>query len=424
MRWSSPVPCLCLWMATMAGSSSIVCAQPAPLAREAFVSQVLQTGLGARAIDAQVAVAAAARAAAGQWLNPTLSWERSAAISGQRSDETQDEFALRVPVVLSGRLGLERESAAASAVSAELHAEWARAALGRDARLAFDAVLAARARAAILAEATAAIEALGQVVAARERAGQSAGYERLRMELEAALVADLHAAAVLEQSRAESVAGEMLGAPDGVLPALQGDLSPEAPAALPSGPPAVERPDVQALSREVVAAETAARAARRRGVPDPVITAGAQWLDVAEPGRGAAYVVGVEVPLPFFDSGAPAAEVESARGRAAEAARLARVRQAEQTRALARDTLDSKRARLASHRTTVLARAERLLELALGGWKAGATEILTLLDAQRAARDARLSALELALDARNAETELVFTLGPPGARNSQTGTAK
>ena len=332
-----------------------------------------------------------------------------------------------MPLVLSGRLGLEREASAASAESAEFHAAWARAALGRDARLAFDAVLAARARAAVLEEAAAAVDALGQVVAAREKAGESTGYERLRMELEAALVADLHTAAVLERTNAESVAGAMLGSPDGVLPALAGDDWAEIPQTLPSGPPIAERADVKALAKEVQAAEAAARANHRRGVPDPVLTAGAQLLDAADSGRGAAYVVGVEVPLPFFDSGAAAAEVDRARGQAAEAERLEAVRQAERTQALARDTLEAKRARVVTHRTTVLARAERLRELALGAWKAGGADTLTLLDAQRAARDARLAALDLALDARNAETDLVYTLGalgPLGARTSPTGTEK
>ncbi len=412
MRWLSPVRRACVWLATIVGSFTVASAQPVPLTREAFVAQVLRTGLAARALDAQVAVAGAAREAAGQWLNPTLAWERSAAVTGRRADESQDEFALRVPLVLSGRLGLEREAAAASAESAGLHGDWAREALGRDARLAFDAVLAARARAAVLEEAAAAVEALGQVVAAREKAGESAGYERLRMELEAALVADLHTAAVLERTRAESAAGAMLGSPDGVLPALAGDDWAETPQTLPSGPPIAERCGREGALQSGSGRRDRPRGRpRRRGVPDPVVTAGAQLLDAADSGRGAAYVVGVEVPLPFFDSGEPAAEVERARARAAEAARLETVRQAERMQALARDTLDAKRARLATHRTTVLARAERLRELALGAWKAGGADTLTLLDAQRAARDARLAALDLALDARNAETDLVYTLG-------------
>ena len=276
----------------------------------------------------------------------------------------------------------------------------------------------------MLDEAATAIDALGQIVAAREKAGESAGYERLRMELEAALVADLHSAAVLERTRAESAAGALFGATGAALPPFAGDLLADAPGAVPSGPPITERPDVQALALEARAEARAAEAARRRGVPDPVVTAGAQLLDVAESGRGAAYVIGIEVPLPFFDSGERAAEVAATRSRAAEAERLDRIRQAEHLQALARVGLELKRARLAAHREAVLSKALHLRELAVAAWRAGGAEILTLVDAQRAARDARLAALELALDAQNAETEFVFLLGPLGPLTSPMGTEK
>ena len=302
MRWLSPCFSFFVSFSTIAGSSASSHAQPVPLTRDAFVERVLLAGLGTRTIEAQVAVARAEGAAAGQWQNPAIAWERSAAVSG-RADTTQDELTLRLPWVLSGRLGLEREAADSHAESAELRAHWTRASLRRDALLAFDSVLAARARVAMLDDAAKAIDALGQIVAAREKAGESAGYERLRMEFEAALVADLHSAAVIERTRAESTAGALVGPTGAALPSLAGDLLSDAPGGVPSGPPVTERPDLRALALEARAEASAAEAARRRGVPDPVITAGVQLLDVSAPERGAAYVIGVEVPLPFFHSG-------------------------------------------------------------------------------------------------------------------------
>lgn len=412
MRWLSPCLSVCLAItAIVGGATSFARAQPGPLTREAFAEQVLQRGLGARAIEAQTQVAAAERDAAGRWQNPSLAWERSAAVSGRRADETQDDLTLRLPMVLSGRLGLEREAAASSAASAELRGRWACAVLRHDARLAFDAVVAARARVAVLEEAAVEVEALTRTVAAREKAGESAGYERLRLEFEAALVADQRSAAILEQRRAESTAGGLLGASDAALPPFAGDLLADPAPALDAGAPATERPDVQALARTAEAAARSAEAARRRAVPEPVLTAGAQVLDVAESGRGAGYVIGLEVALPLFDSGARDAEVASAQARAAEAERLAQLHRAETLQAHARAAIQAKRARLATHREAVLGRAERLRELALTAWRAGGAEILTLVDAQRAAREAHLAALDLALDTRNAETDALLLMG-------------
>ena len=133
MKWLSPCFWFCVSLSTVAGSASIGRAEPAPLTREAFAEQVLLTGLGTKSIEARVAVARAEGAAAGQWQNPAFAWERSAAVSGRRADETQDDLTLRLPWVISGRLGLEREAAASNAESVELRGRWARDMLRRDA---------------------------------------------------------------------------------------------------------------------------------------------------------------------------------------------------------------------------------------------------------------------------------------------------
>ncbi len=397
---------------TLAAPETVAAAAPEPLSRDAFAERVLQTGHAATSIDAQAQIARAERAAAGRWQNPALAWERGAAVSGRRANETQDELTLRLPVVISGRLALEVEAAASAAESAELQARWARAVLRHDARKAFDAVVAARARVAVLADAAEAVETLGKVVAARAQAGEAAGYEGLRLEFEAALVADLHEAARLELSRAEATAGALLGSANTNLPPFAGDLLEQTlDQPTPGRAPALERPDVQALAKSAEAARLAAKAAGRRQVPDPVLTAGMQLLDVAESDRGAGYVVGLEVSLPLFDTGARDAEVAHAQARAADAARQELSGRAESMRAQVRAALDAKRARLAAHRDAVFLRAERLRALAQVAWRAGEAELLTLVDAHRAARDAHLAALDLALDVRNTETEDLLLTG-------------
>jgi cobalt-zinc-cadmium efflux system outer membrane protein len=66
---------------------------------------------------------------------------------------------------------------------------------------------------------------------------------------------------------------------------------------------------------------------------------------------------------------------------------------------------------VAAHQRDVVQRAERLVGLAAKAWRAGGAELLTLIDAQRAAREAHLAALALAVEARRAETDLLFLTG-------------
>ncbi len=407
----APLRALCVSMATIAGSFSGAVAGPAPMTREAFVERVLRTSPAVASIDARVALGRAGSDAAGRWSNPEVGWQRSAAVSGRRADESEDELTLRLPLVLSGRLGLEREAARASAEAEASRGRGRRVALAREARLAFDAVWASRARVAVLDDASTAVQEARRIVLQRALAGESTGYEGQRMEFEAALLEDLRVAAVAEQARAESRATAMLGANDTDGAAFETDPTGAPDPALPPEPPIAASPEVEALEHDRLAAEAEATAAGRRGVPEPTLTAGAQWLDAGEAGQGAAYVVGVSVPLPVFDAGRESAAVASARAHAARTERAERVRLVETERSRLRAELQARRARRATHQEAVLARAERLRELAIAAWKAGGIELPALLDAHRAFREARLSSLELTLDARNTETELLFILG-------------
>jgi cobalt-zinc-cadmium efflux system outer membrane protein len=400
-------------LATTASSSARAqAAQAAPveLSREAFVARVLADGPAARALGDRVAVARADARAAGLAPNPSLAWERGAALSGARADETEDAVTLRFPLVVSGRLGLTADAAAAEVASVDLRARWNQAELRRSARWAFDAVLAARARLKVLDEAVSDITELARLVTLRERAGESAGYERSRIELEAALVADERVAAAVENEQAVVVAASLLGVPADALPPLVGELDAEATEPPLSGTGG-ERSDVQALSSAAAAADLSASAAARRAMPDPTLTLGAQVLDVAEKGRGAGYIIGVEVPLPILDAGGRDAEAARARAQALRAERLTLGASATREQAAARKVYEARRERLVAFRQNVLPRALGLSALASSSWRAGHGDLWVILDAQRAAREARLRSLALALEARNAEADLSLVLG-------------
>ncbi|MFZ4736426.1 MAG: TolC family protein [Bradymonadia bacterium] len=393
-------------------ASSFASAQTAPveMSREAYVARVVAEGPAARALDDRVRVARTEARAAGLSPNPSLAWERGAAVSGARADETDDAVTLRLPLVVSGRLGLAQDAAAAEAAAVELQVRWGRAELRRSARWAFDAVLAARARVSVLDEAVSEVDALSRLASLRERAGESAGYESLRIELEAALVADERAAATADAEHAAVAAASLLGVSAEALPPLVGDLLTETtdpPPPLEGG----ERADVKALSSAAAAAELSANAAGRRAVPDPTFTLGAQVLDVAEPGRGTGYVLGVEVPLPVLDGGGRDADAARAHARAVQTERQTLSATAAREGASARRVFESRRARLAAFRQNIQGRAERLRALADSSWRAGNGDLWALLDAQRAAREARLRVLALALEVRNAEADLRLALG-------------
>ncbi|HZI07822.1 MAG TPA: TolC family protein [Archangium sp.] len=379
-----------------------------------YVERVLTGSLEARVAELQAALGRSEAVGVGLWPNPALEWERQKTSSGTREGESQDVLVASIPLVLSGRLGLEAEAAERSAQSAEARLEWARAGLRHEATRAFTAVLAAQERRSILEESLATLTRLSEAIAVREKAGEAAGYERLRIELEAETVRDALRGAVLEEQQATAQALWLLGPGVSSLPPLQGTLGVERP--LPEGATLLaglgeNRGDLRALSLEVRSAEAARRAAGRGFIPEPVVTAGAQFLDVGLPGAGAGYVVGLALPLPLFER----RQGESARAEARRVlseARHAALLHAARTRLpVLLEAVSGRRQRLSRYRADVLSRAEELRRIAATAYRGGSAELLVLVDAERAAREARLTAIELGVSLVEAETDLLLLAG-------------
>ncbi|MFE8597140.1 TolC family protein [Archangium violaceum] len=388
-------------------------AQPT-LDESQYVEWVLTASLEARVAELEAALGRAEAVGAGLWPNPELGWERQKTTSGTRDGESQDVLVASIPLVLSGRLGLEREAADQNAKAAEARHEWARAGLRHEATRAFSAVLAARERRSILEQSLAELRRLAEAIATRERAGEAAGYDRLRIELEAATVQDALRGAVLDEHQAEAQALRLLGPGVTVLPLFEGAFGVERP--LPEGASLLaeleeRRGDLRALALEVSGAEAARRAAGRGWIPEPSVRAGAQFLDVGLPGAGVGYVVGVGLPLPFFDRRqGEAARAEARRG-LAEARRAALVHEARTRLAVVLEAVSGRRERQARHRSEVLGRAQELRQVAATAYRGGGAELLVLVDAERAAREARLTAVELAVSLVEAETDLLLLAG-------------
>jgi outer membrane protein, heavy metal efflux system len=409
-RRPSPTLPWSIALVLLAGSAL---AQPS-LDESQYVERVLTASLEARVAELEAALGRAEAVGVGAWPNPTLEWERQKTASGTRDGESQDVVVASIPLVLSGRLGLEAEAAERSAQSAEARYAWARAGLRHEATRAFTVVLAARERRSLLEESLVSLGRLAEAIAVREKAGEAAGYERLRIELEVEAVRDALRGAVLEDQQASAGALWLLGPGVASLPPLQGALGVERPlpdvAALLDGL-GEKRGDLRALSLEASGAEAARRAAGRGLIPEPTVTAGAQFLDVGLPGAGAGYVVGVALPLPFFER----RQGESARAQARRAlseARHAALLYAARTRLpVLREAVSGRRERLARHRAEVLARAEELRRIAATAYRGGSAELLVLVDAERAAREARLTAIQLGVSLVEAEADLLLLAG-------------
>ena len=159
----------------------------------------------------------------------------------------------------------------------------------------------------------------------------------------------------------------------------------EALAALP------ERPDMEAATRDLDAAQAEFAAANSAWVPTPTIGFGYRHQEDGFHGLS----LGLDLPLPLFDRGGGAREEADARSSAA-AHRLGLRRQLAENDLLATwDRYASSRARLETAADGLSADGEALLESATAAYVENEMSLLQLLDAASVFRNARLSALSM-----------------------------
>ncbi|NTX04690.1 TolC family protein [Myxococcus sp. CA040A] len=385
-----------------------------PLTEALYVRQVEAGSLEGRVAEAEAAAGRASAAGAGRWPNPTLEWQREKATSGSASRASQDIVNVSIPLVLSGRLGLEAEAANRGARASEATLARARGELRHAAVRAFSAALAAQERRLIMEESLSSLRHLAEVIVVREQAGDAAGYDRLRIEIEAAAVEDGLSGAVLDEHHARAQALSLLGPGTQSLPHLQGPLAPER--VLPSSEQLLaqlesRRADVRALELEAQGAQAAREAATRGWVPDPTVNAGGQLINVGQPGAGGGYVVGLALPLPLFDRRQGQEAQARARLQLAEARRAALIHAARTRLTAVLEDVEGQRARRTRQREGVLARAEELRRIAQAAYQGGGADLLVLVDAERTAREARLTAVALSLAVAEAEADLFLLSG-------------
>ena len=369
-----------------------------------------QLGSGSARVEAARAAVDVARAdilAAGRWPNPRLTLNREAAAG---IAESMVMVSQALPV--TGRRRLEIGAATARAEAASHRADDRIRRLRADLRLAFTDLWAAQQRERALAGARDRVDELVRILGAREAAGDSAGFDRLRAEREVLDLDTSRALTAAERARAQATLAGFLTVPPGspieaAAPSAPGATLPTLDELMARAEAA--RGDLVALARELDSAGLAERAAGRRAIPEPELVAGTKTSNAA--GGSVGSILSVHVAIPLFDRARP--ERAAAQGRArqarAEADVLLRTIRAQVT--AWRAAVVERRAVAERHRAALAAGTADIERIARVSYEAGERGILELLDAYRSGSSARLRQAELEAAVREAEIELEFVSG-------------
>jgi cobalt-zinc-cadmium efflux system outer membrane protein len=248
---------------------------------------------------------------------------------------------------------------------------------------------------------------------ARFEQGELSGIEMRRLQVERLRFADdLHASDLARKTSGAALLALLGLRPLDAAFEVADDL--DAPVAVRPAPPAdplAGRPDVEASRR--LEARAAAEVTAQAALGAPMPTVGAGW----QRNFGVnAFVVGVSVPLPFFDRN------QAGVARAAASERLARAKTEEAVTAAlleiqtARLAVESSQARVDYVEKEYLRHAREARDIVLASYRAGAAPLSDFLDAQRAMREAQRVRNRAIVEYRLSLFQLDAALGAPAPR--------
>lgn len=279
-------------------------------------------------------------------------------------------------------------------------------------RTAFYRALAAQEREAVHSGALAEIDRVLGVLRNREREGEGSRFDRLRAERERA---DLETDLALARAEGVFERGRLMAyLPGAAVPRVTGSLDP-----LPGHLNAAElatralgaRADIRAEQRRVNQFRLEERAAGRRRVPDPVVTAGYKRADIGAGRVVNGTVVGLALNIPLFNQG----QAEQARFAAEQERTNARLEiLTQRVRAEVESAANAYNARVearAAYERALTGTGPELIRIATIAYQEGEISILQLLDAYRTRRDAQLRSLALRTAIKEAQIELERAIG-------------
>ena len=397
---------LCAVLAALLPSR--VGAQSLPLTESEVLARLSPNSPRVRAIRAAIDVARADVLSAARWPNPRVTFDRES-VAGITENMTMVSQAL--PINGSRRLQVQAAGALVDASSSRVDDEVRRA--RADLRLAFAQLVTAQVRERELTAARDRLRGLADVLAKREAAGDTAGFDRLRAEREVLDLDADRAVAGTERARAQAAVAGFFADPTDAARIVAVEVSTPRPP-LPPVAALVEqaesiRGELLALRKEIDAAHFSERAADRRRIPDPEVVAGTKSSTFA--GGDIGSVVTVHATVPLFDRFRP--ERALARAKAAQAeARVDAFRVALRSEIAAlRASVLERRETAERYRSAAVTGADQIERIAQVSYDAGERGILELLDAYRTGASARVRQAALDAAARQAEIELEFLSG-------------
>ncbi|MEQ1897019.1 MAG: TolC family protein [Vicinamibacterales bacterium] len=393
---------LCAWFAACVVAVPFVALAQERSADE-VVDAIVRDGPRAIAIRSDVDVVRRDQHARLAFPNPAVAYSREGA-------GFTEFFQVEQPLPLFGVRGVLARAGVAATAAAEAERDVRLWGLRGEASRLVTRWLWAQARVEATAADTQAVERLVGLLRVREREGEGSRFDRLRAEQE---VADLRQAAVtaaIELSEARGDIAALL--PPGVAVTrvtgvLTGTRTPPEREALVSRARA-SRAELRALQLGLDRTALEADAAKRSRWPVPVVSGGVKRADTgAETERGG--VLGLNLSIPLFDTGAREAARWTAEGARIAAERTAIEQQvrAEVTRAA--EALALRRQAIAEAGDDAV--AAELVTTAEVAYREGDIGIVTLLDAVRTASRARMRDLDRRLDVRLAEIALERAVG-------------
>jgi cobalt-zinc-cadmium efflux system outer membrane protein len=370
---------------------------------EELVELIVREGPRAVAIRTEPDIARGEQSARLVWPNPSVVYSREGAGFAEflQAEQALPIFGVRSALARAGIAAVEAAEAERDARLWALRAE-AAAAVAR--------LSAAQAGVDAAVVVASQVEALSGMMRVREREGEGSRFDRLRVETELAGVRQAVADAKADLAAARGALAAML--PAGAAVPVAGELSPGVEP-LPSDAElasraAASRAELRALRHAIARGREEASAAVRQRLPQPIVTAGMKRADTGG-GRDIGGSFGVGVSVPLFDTGRRGAARWQAEQRRAEALRAAVEQRIRGEVAAAADTV---RARDEALRSAPPAHgADDLVAMADLAYREGEIGIVALLDALRAAGDARTRAIALRLNARLARIELERAVG-------------
>jgi cobalt-zinc-cadmium efflux system outer membrane protein len=340
--------------------------------------------------------------------NPELRYE-------QAKETPHQSLTASQPIELGGKRG--RRIALAEAVLRTGEAELARAQaeLRAEVRRAYYGVAATQARVAIAVDLEGIARRARDVAKERFDAGAVARLEVVQAELNLDQAANEATAVAGERDASRAELNALIGrdptAPTQVVEDLADVALPAAEAAATAA--LAGNAELAILDRQMTEAVARAALARAQQVPDPTLE-GAVTHDA--PGEfvwGWRYAVGIAVPI--FTRHRAAVRVEEATIAQLQAQREALVQRLEGAVGAALVRANTQRQQYLRYRDQILPRSREVEAMAEESYRAGQTNLVALLQALQAAREARSKAVQAAYDYQVALAELqrAAAVGPP-----------